>query len=673
MKKTLLIIPILLLHIAAFSQNHKIDSLITVLKSAKEDTNKVKLLSKLSNSLFMSAPDDAVNYARQSLSLAEKLDYKKGIIAGYQNIAGYYYRKGDLKSALDYSNKAVPIIEQTHNKRALAISYTHLSSITLQQANYAQAMDYSNKALQLAEELNDSSLIMKITGNRGTIYVYLSDYPRALSYFYQTMKSCIAKRDTQALAGAYYNLAYVSRLEHNNDTNEKNYYNKAIEYYNLSLKTAQEVSNKFIIGGSLQQLGEIYQEKRQWDKALDYFQQSIDVDKTVGDSMNISVTMRDMALVYSANKNFDEAIQAATTSLNITQKCNVTLDIGNSYEVLGDIYMDKKEYPAAINYLNKSLAIAVSAGQKNNESAVYQDMAKCYKAMNDYKSAYTYAMQYSNIKDSILTKETVEKSAEMEALYNSEKSAKEIALLTKNEDLQKQQIKKQALLQRSLIAGILLMGILFFFIYRSYHTRQLLRLQTLRNKIASDLHDDIGSTLSSISIFTLMAREGSKEVIPILDQIGEYSRNMLESMADIVWSINPGNDNFEKIILRMRSFAFELLGSKNIDFEFNADESLSTLKLSMELRKNLYLIFKEATNNMVKYSQANSALFSITRTKNVLTLLIRDNGKGFDVNRENQGNGLKNMKNRATEMGAKFLIESELGKGTTIQILIKAA
>ena len=123
---------------------------------------------------------------------------------------------------------------------------------------------------------------------------------------------------------------------------------------------------------------------------------------------------------------------------------------------------------------------------------------------------------------------------------------------------------------------------------------QLLKLQTLRNKIASDLHDDVGSTLSSIAIFSEIARQESKEVAPMLEQISENSRKMLESMADIVWTINPENDNFEKIILRMRSFAFELLGPRKIDFEFNADDSVVKLNLSMDVRKNLYLIFKEA-------------------------------------------------------------------------------
>src|SRR6185436_16927186 len=107
------------------------------------------------------------------------------------------------------------------------------------------------------------------------------------------------------------------------------------------------------------------------------------------------------------------------------------------------------------------------------------------------------------------------------------------------------------------------------------------KLQTLRNKIASDLHDDIGSTISSISIFSQMAQQQSKEVIPLLETIGDNSRRMLDAMADIVWTINPENDQFEKIILRMRSFAYELLGAKKIDFEFLADEEVTVMKLTM--------------------------------------------------------------------------------------------
>ena len=217
---------------------------------------------------------------------------------------------------------------------------------------------------------------------------------------------------------------------------------------------------------------------------------------------------------------------------------------------------------------------------------------------------------------------------------------------------------------------MVLFCVLAFFAYNNYSTRQKLKLQTLRNKIASDLHDEVGSTLSSISIFSQIAQEQTKEVIPLLDTIGESSRKMLDAMADIVWTINPENDQFEKIILRMRSFAYELLGAKGIDFEFVADEEAIKIKLPMDARKNLYLIFKEATNNMVKYAGASKATFAIKDEKDNLSMMIRDNGMGFDVNLATEGNGIKNMKRRAMEIGAKLLIESFPGSGTTIQLKI---
>src|SRR6185436_7849423 len=116
----------------------------------------------------------------------------------------------------------------------------------------------------------------------------------------------------------------------------------------------------------------------------------------------------------------------------------------------------------------------------------------------------------------------------------------------------------------------------------------------------------------------------------------------------------------------MRSFAYDLLGAKQIGFEFAADDDVSKIKLPMEVRKNLYLIFKEATNNMVKYSGADKAMFSIKGEKANLVMLIRDNGKGFDMNKLTEGNGLRNMRKRAEEIGAMLLIESFPGSGTSI-------
>ena len=208
-------------------------------------------------------------------------------------------------------------------------------------------------------------------------------------------------------------------------------------------------------------------------------------------------------------------------------------------------------------------------------------------------------------------------------------------------------------------------------IYR-YRLQQVLRLQNIRNRIAADLHDDIGSTLNSISVYSEVAKKDPARQTHALNMIGESSRKVIDAMSDIVWTINPENDSFEKIILRMRSLCYNLFRAKKIDFIFKADENLNSLKLSLEERRNFYLIFKEAINNLVKYSGANRVSITLANNSNTTILIIRDNGAGFDSAQKYNGNGLINMKKRADEMKAQLMIESGKGEGTSIQLNLKS-
>ena len=113
----------------------------------------------------------------------------------------------------------------------------------------------------------------------------------------------------------------------------------------------------------------------------------------------------------------------------------------------------------------------------------------------------------------------------------------------------------------------------------NYRIQAVIRLQNIRNKISDDLHDDIGSTLNSISIYSEVAKQDESKHAQALEMIGEASRKIIDSMSDIVWTINPENDVFENIIIRMRSLSFNLFRAKNIEFIFKADESLNNAKL----------------------------------------------------------------------------------------------
>ncbi len=213
---------------------------------------------------------------------------------------------------------------------------------------------------------------------------------------------------------------------------------------------------------------------------------------------------------------------------------------------------------------------------------------------------------------------------------------------------------------------------LVLFLYR-YRLREALKLERLRHRISTDLHDDIGSTLSSISILSDIAakEKDHHQSGNMLQEIKHNSVSLMEKMDDIVWSINPGNDSIEDLMLRIKRFGSRLFEAKEIDYSIVIDESIGKAKLDMETRQHIYLIMKEAINNLVKYSDCTQAFISVKYDNNFLNIEIRDNGKGFNQQKIQFGNGIISMRKRAEAINAKIRIDSELNKGTIVSLQSK--
>lgn len=216
-------------------------------------------------------------------------------------------------------------------------------------------------------------------------------------------------------------------------------------------------------------------------------------------------------------------------------------------------------------------------------------------------------------------------------------------------------------------------------VYR-YRINELLKRQAIRNKIAQDLHDNVGSTLSSISVYSQVAKihnsqGNTNDLQDVLGRIAATSSEMISEMNDIVWTINPRNDSMQKILQRMESFAKPLLHTQHIRFSFEYDPAVMNVNLEMEKRKNFYLIFKEAVNNALKYSGCKQMEVRVRYHHQHIELQVKDDGKGFDPRQADSrsalslsGNGLHNMQRRAAEMGGSCTIQSEPGKGTLVQL-----
>lgn len=219
--------------------------------------------------------------------------------------------------------------------------------------------------------------------------------------------------------------------------------------------------------------------------------------------------------------------------------------------------------------------------------------------------------------------------------------------------------------------------------YKKYHLRLLIKIaaitaeriakylaeEKLRSKIARDLHDEIGSTLTSINILSKVAMQelGSNDkTIQYLQKIKDNSANIMERMSDIVWAINPVNDNFDKVVLRMKEFAAEILEPAGINYYFKEEGTLDRTQLKLEHRKDIYLIFKEVVNNVVKYSKATELDVVVQKQHDRLRMSITDNGIGFNQETAHQGNGIRNMRDRAAGMQGSLNIHSIMDTGTTV-------
>jgi ligand-binding sensor domain-containing protein/two-component sensor histidine kinase len=221
------------------------------------------------------------------------------------------------------------------------------------------------------------------------------------------------------------------------------------------------------------------------------------------------------------------------------------------------------------------------------------------------------------------------------------------------------------------ILSISLLVIGFFYLLYRYRINQLVQLQRVRNRLAIDLHDDIGSTLTNISILSELGRKNAhqpEQSTQFLQRIIEEVGTSSQALDDIVWSVNTRNDSMEETFARMRRYAAELFDNAETRYHIHLDETNIGKKIGMEQRRDFYLIYKESLNNIYKHAQAKNIWVEARYEYHMLRLSISDDGKGFAPGQPNSRNGLKNLRWRAEKWKGDFMLESTPGKGTAIVV-----
>jgi len=569
--------------------------------------------------------DSAIRY----LSLLEKLSEKNPAARSvYVGTAGLFYRREkNLKAALPFMiealDKAAAAAKgdpSVSNRTSLAGQNLNIGNTYIEMGDYRTALEYHLKALKLFEEVDNKKGISFCYQAIGGGFQGLHQLKPALVYTNRALALKTELNDERGIATSLKQIGSIFRYQPQNDS--------ALYYYNKSLKIVQKMNLKLEEMDLDLDMGNVYKDKKDLDNARLYFQNGKLLAKTADDSMRAST--------------FD----AALISIQATEK----------------------KQQLAEKKLMSSLSNSIEAGNKTAELLNYQYLADHYARIGQWEKAQAYTRKYYEMTDSVEGIKVQLQLKKMEGQYNVEKKEQEIVLLKKDQQVTHLTLEKQKAFQYGAILVLALLLLICFLVinrYRIVHrARQAIEMEKMRNHIARDLHDDIGSTLTSINIMSNVALHSPETQEAVmrtnLQKIKDRSSAIMEKMDDIVWTINP------QLLYRMTEFAAEMLEPLNIRYSFEQKGDFSSVKLDIGKRKDLYLLFKEAVNNAAKYSQCSNLYVRLWQDRDSLRLEIADDGKGFVEEGVRNGNGLNNMRERAASMVARIRIDSALGQGTCI-------
>lgn len=557
--------------------------------------------------LYLSVGDKekAIQYFFKALELYEKNNDLKGIGETNSNISSLYYLMGKIDDAIAFQIKSINVRERADDKNGLAITNSNLGQLYILKTDYEQAFKYIKQAITYAERLNNPKLMASAYSGMSAYYSRTKNFPEALVWQSKAIKFFEEIDDKTMLSRLYVSAGNLSNV--NKDSL------KAFNYYIKALNLSLNLGNKENIANANEKLSAFFSGHMDFEKAYTYYKNYILYRDSIIAKSNLG-KIEEIKTKYETEKK-DAEIFRLNTLQNLKE-----LQLEKQHAIINGNLLLAKKKEIEIEVLSKESKILTQNAELQHLQIMQQD-------------------------------EKLEKQKLI--VKNNEQQL----LLSESDKVNKgKQIATQKKLRNVLIGGIILMSLLMFSYFNRYQLKKKLEQQkallSIRNTISKDLHDEIGSTLTSISILSKVS-EMAMEKQPLqakemIHQIALQSKTIQQNMSDIVWSIRPENESIENLATRIREYAAQTLEPLQIDFSLNVDETLIAQKMSMIFRKELLLICKEAINNIAKHSGATIASLSIVKDKKQIALHIMDNGKWKGGS---TGTGTKSMQERANSIG----------------------
>lgn len=580
--------------------------------------------------------DSALVYGDKAIKTALILGDSVAIAQAYGDVSTVYLKKGDYNESLKYLNKVLVIRKARKDIIGLAKVYSGIGLLYYNQNKYDLSMKNYLLALEYVNKTDDEKVKINIKNAMSALLLDLKDYKKALLYSNQAIAYYEKNNASAALCPMYINNGNI--LIGLKDTLN------ALKMFEKGRKLCGETGNTLFQSKALSNIGIIKVAQKKYKESKDFFKES-----------------------KEKNAQFNSEAVNFRMKLNDVDALNREKKFKESKRILLQLktYFNKRE-------------------DFENLITTYKELVPVCAYLSESDSVAYYQIQFLNLNKKVNDAAVFKKTIELETKYQT--AEKEKQLLQKEAEAKK---KTTTIIILSLLAFFI--TIVGFLIYRQQRLKNVQQKQEFelqsaiaqienQNKlheqrlaISRDLHDNIGAQLT----FIISSVENLKFGFPAMDslvknhltKISDFTKTTIVELRDTIWAMNANEFTFDDLSSRIYNFIEKAQSVKeNTAFKFTVDESLKNSKFSSLEGVNLYRTIQEAVNNAIKYADASEVSIQVQPNENGIAIDISDNGKGFDLETIDLGNGIVNMQKRIEEIGGVFKIHSELDKGTQITI-----
>jgi signal transduction histidine kinase len=629
-----------------FAQRSKTDSLCAVVRASKADTNKVIALNLLCRQLYLTGKFDTARIcAHEAKTLSQDLEYDRGSGNAWNNLGNIYMYEGKFAQSLVCHVTSLNIQTKAGNQLGIASSHNNIGNINYYQGNYPLALENYLAAMKIYKAL-DTIPAVKIN-----------------------------------LASAYNNIGNIYFLQKN--------YDDALQYYIKGKNIRQELKDQHGLAASYGNIGNVYFSLNNFEESLKNHLASLEIKKVIEDKSGMAATYGNIGSVYLGQGKNEDAFKSFMASAEMSQGLAVSEVLANAYSNIGVLYTRQHKNVEALQYFSKSLALGKELNNLEVLKNTYDGLDDADSAMGNWAAAYAHHKLFIEYRDSLLNQENTKKITEAQMNFDFEqKEIKRIAQEERKEAQRKAEEEsreeKRELIYWFVGASLVLLtfsGLLAFNRYRlkqkNIYQQELNKVQKdqavavmetqeqERKRIAEDLHDSLGHLLSTAKLNLQTFPDSQKHLmespLELLNQASTEIRN-------ITFNLMPKTLEEEGLIPALNELTAKVSNACPIKVMLHV-HGMENIFPEKQVQFNIYRIIQEAVNNILKHASATEVSIQLIRQDKTLTIMIEDDGKGFDMQQvKKDSRGLANITTRAQWLNGTAAFDSRPGRGTTITI-----